>query len=66
MVGGDGRVYEGRGWAWPPRLTSKTNQDALKSILIGFIGTYRGEVAFGDELNRYFSITVITVTAIVN
>ncbi|XP_054264135.1 peptidoglycan-recognition protein 3-like isoform X2 [Macrosteles quadrilineatus] len=49
MIGGDGRVYEGRGWMTPPRLAAFAVADAMRSILIGFVGMYK-EDQLPDEM----------------
>lgn len=47
MVGGDGRVYEGRGWEGVPNVSLENpNANFTKMVEITFIGEFDGKYRF--------------------
>lgn len=46
LLGGDGRVYEGRGWRIAPPKIHLFQKLHGKCLLIGFIGDYKGKQEF--------------------
>ncbi|XP_054265364.1 peptidoglycan-recognition protein LF-like [Macrosteles quadrilineatus] len=43
LIGGDGRVYQGRGWTVQPTLPFRYTKFGRSSIYIAFIGGLRGD-----------------------
>lgn len=43
MIGGDGRIYEGRGWTTRPGLPVEHKKLNKFSVFIGLAGKYSGE-----------------------
>lgn len=41
LIGGDGQIYEGRGWANQPLVPARFKAVNKKVIVIGFIGRYK-------------------------
>ncbi|XP_054264762.1 peptidoglycan recognition protein 1-like [Macrosteles quadrilineatus] len=44
VIGGDGCVYEGRGWTTAPLLPKQFDELSKESLLIGFLGFYTIDV----------------------
>ncbi|XP_054260656.1 peptidoglycan-recognition protein SC1a/b-like [Macrosteles quadrilineatus] len=50
VIGGDLRIYEGRGWDYQPGLSNDYRRLIPKSLYIGYIGNFRKEP---DQAPRY-------------
>lgn len=50
VIGGDGVVYEGRGWDYRPYIPRQYYYYADKAFHIGFVGNWEGEKTENKQL----------------